>query len=807
MIRMSIPVPVLRAVVRAGFRPVLSAVVPLTAQRAITEALLRPLAVSGGCSIRKTTLGGVGVEVVDPDGGDRTAAILYLHGGGYTALSPGTHRSLCARLALAAGCPVYSVAYRRAPEHPHPAALDDTLAVHGALISSGLRPERIAIAGDSAGGGLALTTALRLRDRGETAPAALGLISPWLDLGMTGPSATEKAAVDPLLSVRWLRLCARSYAGGRALDDPEISPLFADPRGLPPVLVQGGADDVLVSDADRFVERARAAGVSVEHDRVEGMWHDFQVLAGLLALADRSLDRLGTFLRSHIERARPPRVAIIGAGFAGVGMAIRLRESGIEDLTIYEKGDTVGGVWRENTYPGAACDVASHLYSFSFEPTREWSRRFSPQPDILAYLEGCVRRHRLGPHLRLGTEIESAEFDEPRGRWRLRTTAGETDEVDVLVTACGQLSRPALPAIPGLDRFTGTAFHSAQWDHSFDMTAKRVAVIGTGASAIQFVPEIARRAGQLHVFQRSAPWVIPKLDAPYGTGHRRLFRWIPLWPLVARAGWFLYMELATVGLTRAPWLVRPLAHASRSMLRRQVHDPEVRARLTPDYAIGCKRVLISSDYYRAMARGNVEVVTEAVREITADAVVTADGVERRVDAIVYGTGFTANEFLAPIRIRGLGGRVLEDVWRDGAEAYLGLSVSGFPNLFIMYGPNTNLGAGSIIHMLESQMNWVVGAVQQMVRRPGVALDLRDSVQSAFDREVQERLRGSVWQSGCTSWYRTPSGRVVNNWPGMMSEYRRRTRTFVPAIYRTIAPRPAETAPAADGSVELMGSSR
>ncbi len=498
MIRLSIPVPVLRAVVRTTFRPVLGAAVPLAAQRAITEALLRPLAVTRGCAIRKTELGGVAVEVAEPDGADQSAAILYLHGGGYTALSPGTHRSLCAQLSLAAGCPVYSVAYRRAPEHPHPAALDDTLAAHRALLASGLRPERIALAGDSAGGGLALAAALRLRDGGEPAQplrgcAALGLISPWLDLGLTGASVTGKAAVDPLLSVPWLRLCARRYAGGRALDDPEVSPLFADLHGLPPVLVQGGADDVLVSDADRLVERARAAGVSIEHDRVEGMWHDFQVLAGLLAAADRSLVRLGTFLRSHIERARPPRVAIIGAGFAGVGMAIRLRQSGVDDLTIYEKGDTVGGVWRENTYPGAACDVASHLYSYSFEPNREWTRRFSPQPDILAYLEGCVRRHGLGPQIRFGTEVESAEFDERRGRWLLRTTAGETDEVDVLVTACGQLSRPSLPAIPGMDRFAGTAFHSAQWDHSFDMTAKRVAVIGTGASAIQFVPEIARK--------------------------------------------------------------------------------------------------------------------------------------------------------------------------------------------------------------------------------------------------------------------------------------------------------------------------
>ena len=542
--------------------------------------------------------------------------------------------------------------------------------------------------------------------------------------------------------------------------------------------------------------------MSVEHDRVEGLWHDFQLLAGVLEPAGAALERLGTFLRARIEGAdRPPSVAVVGSGFAGLGMGIRLLQSGVRDLTIFEKADRVGGVWRENTYPGAACDVASHLYSYSFERTRDWSRRFSPQPDILAYLEGCVRRHGLGPHLRLGTEIASADFDERRRRWRLRTTAGETVEVDVLVTACGQLSRPTLPSIPGIERFAGTAFHSAHWDHRYDMSGRRVAVIGTGASAIQFVPEIARRVERLHIFQRSAPWVIPKLDAPYGRGHRRIFRWLPLWPLAARVGWFLYMELATVGLTRRRWLIDPLRLASRAMLRLQVPDPAVRARLTPDYEIGCKRVLISSDYYRAMARDNVEVITEEVREITRDGVTTADGVERKVDAIVFGTGFTANEFLAPITIRGLGGRTLDDAWRDGAEAYLGLSVSGFPNLFIMYGPNTNLGAGSIIHMLESQMSWILGALRELARRPGAGLDVRADVQGAFDREVQERLRTSVWQSGCTSWYRTRSGRVVNNWPGLMSEYRRRTREFDTAAYRVLEPQPQVTLPGRPATAE------
>jgi cation diffusion facilitator CzcD-associated flavoprotein CzcO/acetyl esterase/lipase len=801
VIGVAVPAPVLRVVVRTTFRPVLSRGVPLGVQRSLCAALLRPLAVTRGARIRASELGGVPTEVVEHEGADRSAAILYLHGGGYTTLSAATHRGLVAHLALAAGCPVYAVRYRLAPEHPHPAALDDALAAYTALLAQGLRAHRVGIAGDSAGGGLAVAVAVRLRERGGSPPAALGLISPWLDLTLSGASVTELAAADPLLKPSWLRLCARRYAGGRGLDDPALSPLFADLGGLPPVMVQGGADDVLVSDADRFVERARAAGVSVEHDRVEGMWHDFQVLAGTSTAADTALARLGTFLRSRIEGAgRTPSIAIIGSGFAGVGMGIRLEQHGFHDFTIFEKADRVGGVWRENTYPGAACDVPSHLYSFSFERKRDWSRRFSPQPDILGYLEDCVRRHGLARHLRFGTEVVSADFDEGAGRWRLRTAAGETVEADVLVTACGQLSRPAMPSIPGIERFAGTSFHSAHWDHGYDMTGRRVAVIGTGASAIQFVPEIAKRVERLHIFQRSAPWVIPKLDGRYGAGHRSIFRWLPLWPLAARIGWFAYMELATVGLTRRRWVVAPLRLAARTMLRAQVRDPELRARLTPDYEMGCKRVLISSDYYRAMARSNVEVVTDAVREVTHDCVVTVDGVERRVDAIVYGTGFTANAFLAPIRIRGLGGRSLDEAWSDGAEAYLGLSVSGFPNLFIMYGPNTNLGAGSIIHMLESQMNWIVGALVELTRRPGAVLDVCEGAQTAFDREVQERLRTSVWQSGCTSWYRTPSGRVINNWPGLMSEYRRRTRHFDTAAYRVVVP-PA----VAGGDRELTGS--
>lgn len=478
---------------------------------------------------------------------------------------------------------------------------------------------------------------------------------------------------------------------------------------------------------------------------------------------------------------RPPSVAIVGAGFAGVGLGMRLKRAGIE-FTILEKADRVGGVWRDNTYPGLSCDVPSHLYSFSFEPNHEWTRRFPPQAEILAYLERCATKYGLRGHIRFGTEVESAAFDSERGRWRLELAGGGSFEADVLVAATGQLSRPAYPRIPGIDEYEGKLFHSARWDHDCALEGKRVAVIGTGASAIQFVPEIAPRVKLLHVFQRSAPWVVRKPDRPYRRGERALYRLVPRLQSLSRAWDYLSYEVRVLAITRMQWILKPAERAYMRRLRRGVHDRALRAGLVPDYPMGCKRILLSSDYLETMVRPNVELVTAEVAEIAPDGVVTADGRKRAVDAIVLGTGFEANDFLAPMRITGLGARELNEAWRGGAEAYLGITVAGFPNLYILYGPNTNLGANSIVYMLESQIAYVFDGLLALTRTGARYLDVRDEVQRAFSAELQERLEGSVWQAGCHSWYLNEEGRNTNNWPGMTFEYRRRTRRFELADY-------------------------
>ncbi|MGH3864922.1 MAG: alpha/beta hydrolase fold domain-containing protein [Pseudonocardiaceae bacterium] len=785
-----------------------------------------------GTEVRSVRLGEVpGVRVAHPgaDSGGAVAgrAVLYLHGGGYTAGSSRTHRALAGHLSRAVAAPVFLLDYRLAPEHPHPAALMDALAAYQALRRAGYSPERIVLAGDSAGGGLAVAAALALRAAGEPLPVALALLSPWLDLTLGGESIRGNASRDAMLTSAWLAVAADEYRAGREAATPGISPLYAELSGLPPMDVQAAGDELLVSDADRFVERARAAGVPVSYRRYAGLWHDFQLHAGLLQEADAAVADLGRALGRRWEDRREqgpqrrglggsrrradgqgPRVAIIGAGFGGLGMGIALRRAGFANFTIFEKGDDIGGVWRDNTYPGAACDVPSHLYSFSFEPHRDWSRRYSPQADILAYLRCLVDRYDLAEHLRLGTEVVRADFDGTTGRWRIelggtepggaQRRGGETVEADVLISACGQLSRPYCPTVPGRSEFAGEAFHSARWDHSVELAGKRVAVIGTGASAIQFVPAIAPRVGHLTVFQRSAPYVIPKLDRRYRDWHRRMFTRLPIAQAAARLGFWTFFETFTTAVEIVKPVIIPLRLSFRAQLRIQVHDPATRAALKPNYPMGCKRILMSSDFYPALNRPNVELVTKPVVEITKTGVRTADE-SREADVIIFGTGFTASDFLAPMEIRGLGGRDLNQTWRHGARAYLGLTVPGFPNLFLLYGPNTNLGTNSIIHMLESQIAYVIDALRNLEHTGAAYLDLRPDVDDAFDAEMQRRLANSIWATGCTSWYQTATGRITNNWPGYTSEYRRRTRRVDLADYHVVA------VPAAGFEPTLAGS--
>ena len=483
--------------------------------------------------------------------------------------------------------------------------------------------------------------------------------------------------------------------------------------------------------------------------------------------------------------APTPRVVIVGAGFGGIGLGIRLKLAGIDSFTILERAEGIGGVWRDNSYPGLTCDIPSHLYSLSSEPNPDWSRLYSPRDEILAYQERLVTKYGLGRHIRLGTGVANADFDEGDGIWRVTTEDGEVLEADVFVCATGQLSRPAPAPLPGIESFEGPSFHSSRWDHDTDLAGKRVAVVGTGASAIQLVPEIADEVERLHVFQRSAPWVVPKNDRAYSKLEKRLFRRYPVIQRMVRRRQFWTFELFAWAITRGQRLKRFLESQALRRIEKEVPDSGLRERLMPQYPIGCKRVLVSDDWYATLVRPDVELVTEAVTEVGSDRIVTSDGVERPVDVIILATGFRTTEFLAPMEIAGIGGRDLNEAWRDGADAYLGMTVSGFPNLFMLYGPNTNLGAGSILSVHESQVRYILDSVQRLRRSGARYLDVRPEVQREFNDELQERLADSVWTAGCSNWYRTASGKVVNNWPGLTSEYDRRTRQVDPDDYRMV----------------------
>ncbi|AEF42643.1 flavin-containing monooxygenase [Hoyosella subflava] len=481
-------------------------------------------------------------------------------------------------------------------------------------------------------------------------------------------------------------------------------------------------------------------------------------------------------------RREQPSVAIIGAGFGGLGMGIRLKQCGYTDVTVFEKADEVGGVWRENTYPGAACDVPSHLYSFSFEPKSDWSRRFAEQREILDYLKHCTAKYDMRQHIRFKTEVTSATFSASTGRWTLSLADGTHHSADILIPACGQLSRPAYPRLPGLDSFAGTVFHSAAWNHDYGLTDKRVAVVGTGASAIQFVPEIASKVKQLTLFQRSAPHVIPKTDFAYPRLAKSAFERIPGALRVSR--WATYCELEPRALmfTRFPQIAGLYERKFLRNLRREITDPALREKLTPSDPIGCKRVLLSNDWYAALRRPNVRVETSPIATVLAHGIATARGGVHEADAIILGTGFQANDFLAPMRITGLEDKDLNEAWRDGAEAYLGITISGFPNLFLLYGPNTNLGHNSIILMLEAQINYTLDAIRHLRDAQLSWLDVKPATQNAFNKKVQERMESTIWDRECTSWYKNDAGKNTNNWPGFTFSYYAMTRKLDPADY-------------------------
>ncbi len=478
-------------------------------------------------------------------------------------------------------------------------------------------------------------------------------------------------------------------------------------------------------------------------------------------------------------------VAIVGTGFSGLGMAIQLKKSGERSFVVLEQAGEIGGTWRDNHYPGCACDVQSHLYSYSFEPNPDWSRMYATQPEILAYLRECARKYRIRPHIRFSSPVRSMRWQEADGVWVIRYGAGETMRVRKVVSGIGGLSRPAYPKIKGLDSFRGAAFHSQQWDHACSLRGKRVAVIGTGASAIQFVPAIAPEVGELKLFQRSAPWVLPKPDREISPREKLLFRLLPQVQRAFRSAIYCQLEATAAGFTLNPRIMKVAERWGRQHIRRTIQDPVLRAKVTPDYTPGCKRILLSNDYYPALARDNVSVIIDGIREVRPHAIVTADGVEHEVDAIIYGTGFQATDPIGPLEIQGRDGRNLREYFRErGTQAYLGTTISGFPNLFLLLGPNTGLGHNSIVYMIESQIRLVLQLFRQMNQGHLKSIEPRAEVQAAYNEDVQRRLDGTVWQQGgCQSWYMDEHGRNVTLWPGFTWQFRRMTQRVDLSAYR------------------------
>ncbi|PXY34994.1 flavin-containing monooxygenase [Prauserella endophytica] len=475
------------------------------------------------------------------------------------------------------------------------------------------------------------------------------------------------------------------------------------------------------------------------------------------------------------------RVAIIGAGFGGLGAAIALKRAGIDDFVVLERADDVGGTWQANTYPGAQCDIPSILYSFSFAPNPRWSRLYPLQGEIHDYLRRCARDFGVLPHVRLRHEVLEAVWDEDDRLWRVRTDRGRW-EARVLVGALGPFSEPAVPDLPGLDRFDGTVFHSSRWNHDHELTGRRVGVIGTGASAVQIVPRVQPVAGAMTLFQRTPTWIMPHPDRPMDGWPRRVFERVPAVQSLARTGLDLVQEALVPGLVHQPALLKGLELLGRVHLRRQVRDPRLRAKLTPSYAFGCKRPTFSNAYYPALCEPNVEVVTEGIREVTPEGIVTADGRTHRLDTLVFGTGFRMADHPGFTRLRGRDGRTLAEAWSRGPRAYLGTTVAGFPNFFLLLGPNSVVYTSQVV-TIEAQVRYVLSCLRAMERRGLAAVEVRERAQEEFVREVDNGLRGSVWNTGgCASYYLDDSGRNFTFFPGFNRRFRARTRQVDLADY-------------------------
>jgi cation diffusion facilitator CzcD-associated flavoprotein CzcO len=486
------------------------------------------------------------------------------------------------------------------------------------------------------------------------------------------------------------------------------------------------------------------------------------------------------------------RIAIIGAGFAGLGAAIRLRQAGIDDFQILERANDLGGTWRDNSYPGCAVDVQSHLYSYSFAPNPDWSQVYSPQEEIWSYIRRCADEHDVTSHIRFGHEVVGAQWDEDRQRWSIETTAGDV-EAQFLISGMGPLSHPAPPDIPGIESFAGTMFHSARWDHEHDIDGERVAVIGTGCSAAQVIPQIQPRVGRLLVFQRTPAWTFPRVNRGITRLERALYRRLPALQRVARARQYLYRETIAFGLQK-PGRMRVLEAMMRLRLRRHVRDPELRAKLTPTYRIGCKRIVVSDDYHRTLTRPNVDLITTRIREVRPHAIVTDDGQEHGVDTIVLATGFALMQVADPLR--GRDGVPLAERWTERREAYLGTMVAGYPNYFMLLGPHTATGHTSVLLYVEAQIEYILQCLRHLERHGLTSVDVRPEVQASFCAGLRDKLDGTTWTvGGCHSWYLDADGGTSALWPGYTWQFRRALQTFEAADYRLQAERSRSAAAA------------
>lgn len=760
----------LRTTLRALLKPVFSPRWSIAFQRHWLSALARISLVPRSVNITPGDAGGVPGEWLRH--GDapavRTGTLLYLHGGAYCVGSPVTHRALTARLAQGTGVPVFAADYRLAPEHPFPAALDDALAAYRALRQRG----PVVVAGDSAGGGLALSLALALREAGEEQPAGLMLLSPWAD--MAPDTLPPEPPGEAMLSAAWAQACAAYYLASPP--DQRVwmtSPLKADLRDLPPVMIQAGTDEMLHGQALALHQALQSAGVTSRCEITERRWHVFQLHGGALRSADEAIARLCHFARQRLDAVTAPRhseheVVIMGAGMSGVCMGIGLNRAGIRDWVMLEKQPGVGGTWWDNTYPGAHVDVPSPVYAFSFAPNPRWSRRFASAPEIQRYAQALADRHHLGARTRLGTELTEARFDDTTGHWHLRTARGDTLRARFFVCSTGPLNQPRWPDIPGLGSFAGDRLHSARWNHRTPLAGRRVAVIGTGSTASQLVPPIAAQAARLHVFQRTANWVLPRLDRRYGWLDHLLAR-LPPYAVFTRWAWTQVLEWGRRGFDEGTVARRGMLKTAALHRDRQVPDPALRDALTPTYPLGCKRIIYSNDFYPALTRPHVELVTTGIERITPRGIVTTDGRERPVDVLVCATGFDTVQLLSSVQVTGLGGQTLRQAWSQGPQAYHGISVAGFPNLFLMLGPNTATGHTSTLLYIEPEVRHAITCMQR-VRQAGQRwIAVRPEVMTEHNRALQQRLGGSVWAQ-CRSWYRMEGGKIVALFPGFTAEY-------------------------------------